>query len=114
MSSTRRDLDNLATQTTAAVRSNPGNPSVQKELGQHTPRPTAAGIVFHHHELTSIHNRPALKVYMTGAHGNPQTLTFFYQPRSGIKLKLGRIPRCQPRHAIGEDSCKLERPAASP
>ncbi|KAG9679483.1 hypothetical protein KCU99_g3092, partial [Aureobasidium melanogenum] len=47
----------------------------------------------HHHERIEANGRGALKVHFNDAPGNPKTLTIFHQPRSGLKLKLGKVTR---------------------
>ncbi|KAG9593268.1 hypothetical protein KCU77_g6512, partial [Aureobasidium melanogenum] len=47
-----------------------------------------SGKLVHHHEHITTNGRRALKVYFNDAPGNPKTLTFSHQPRSGLKLKL--------------------------
>ncbi|KAG9647870.1 hypothetical protein KCU64_g10005, partial [Aureobasidium melanogenum] len=46
----------------------------------------------HHHEHINTNGRRALKVHFNNAPGNPKTLTFSHQPRSGLKLKLKLKP----------------------
>ncbi|KAG9947001.1 hypothetical protein KCU85_g6136, partial [Aureobasidium melanogenum] len=53
----------------------------------------------HHYEHLVLRNRRALRVHMNSNQGNPRTLTFFHQPRSGgLRLRLGKplkTPLCQ-------------------
>ncbi|KAH0354745.1 hypothetical protein KCU83_g2465, partial [Aureobasidium melanogenum] len=46
----------------------------------------------HHYEHITTNGRRALKVHFNDAPGNPKTLTFSHQPRSGLKLKLKLKP----------------------
>lgn len=81
----------------------PGNPKtltfihqprsgLKLRLGKVTTRTTEATKLVHHHEHMTLHNRRALRVHMNSGQGNPRTLTFFHQPRSGTRLRFGRRP----------------------
>ncbi|KAH0368659.1 hypothetical protein KCU65_g3870, partial [Aureobasidium melanogenum] len=45
----------------------------------------------HHYEHLVLRNKRALRVHMNSDQGNPKTLTFIHQPRSGgLRLRLGK------------------------
>ena len=91
---TLRDEQRLTTQTTTIAEGNNSNTNVEEKLRRRNSLPPADNKLFHQHEITSAHNRPAPKAHTTSSlQGNPQTLTYSHQPRSGNRLNFGRIAR---------------------